>query len=203
MTSKPRLVITTPSIRPENLHLLEQDEEMLSAPDYFDVRWLVLMDEYSLKSPEPGKYTPRLPWQTVEGVYHPRPEPRHGEDLYNLIADGIASDEYWMGIADDSLPVPGIFKALREAIDEGADVVVFPMDIPSVVYCKSAPESIRPGHISGGQVFHRRGVQGDVRWKPGNAELDGVFIKELWEATQGKATWKFMQEPVLSHNQLR
>lgn len=202
--AKPRLRITTPSIRPQNLHLLEQDSEMLKAPKYFDVRWTVLLDCFSLGwAPFVEHHKPALWWESVENVWLERGTPRHGEDLYNALADTIQPDEWWMGLADDSLPTPRIFESLRRAIDGGADVVMFPMDIPSVVYCKSEPKSLRPGHVSGGQVFHRRDVQGDLRWKPGSDELDGVFVRDLWDASKDTARWKFMDWPVISHNQLR
>lgn len=201
---KPRLRITTPSIRPENLPVIERDQEMLRATEFFDASWHILFDCYSMKKPVEGVYhTPLLPWERVENIYLDRPGPRHGEDLYNDLVTKMDPDEWWMGLADDSLPVPGIFEALRREVDAGADVVMFPLRIPGIAYCLATPDSIRPSHVSGGQVFYRAGVIGDLRWKSQDDLLDGVFLRELYARTKDTAKWRFAIAPLIVHNQLR
>lgn len=211
MSAKPRLCLTTPVTRPQNLPLMEADKELRAAPDFFDIRWLIIPDLYSMEQMgvKFDGYLPSLPWAEVRESRFERPGRRFGEENYNFLADaeppvGLWPDEWWMGIADDSLPVPGIFEAFRKQVDLGADVVVFPMFIPGVVHCLARPEDIRPSHMSGGQVFHRRGVMGPTRWRSGDATLDGIFVKELWETTHGIARWRFATDgPTIQHNQLR
>lgn len=201
---KPRLRITTPSIRPGNLPLIEKDAELLRAPSFFDVTWHVMVDCYSMGvSPEAVHHVPSLPWERVENVWLPRPEPRHGEDLYNPLMDSMDPEEWWVGLADDSLPEPGLFERLRREVDAGAEIVMFPMHIPGVAFCWSNPESIRPCHVSGGQVFYRRDVLGDLRWKQKDGLLDGVFLVDLWQRTGKTRRWHFADAPLLHHNQIR
>lgn len=208
---KPRLRITTPSIRPENLAIMEKHPEWLRAVELFDFRWQVLIDCFSLNlDPKAVHHVAAHPWQTVENVWLPRPEGqlRHGEDLYNRLMDRtepdcLLEDEWHMGIADDSLPVAGVFEALRRAIDEGADVVMFPMQMPGSVNCPAEPEHIHPNRVSGGQVAFRRDVAGDLVWIANNATLDGIFLEALWQRTGHAAKWAFLDGPAIRHNQLR
>lgn len=208
---KPRLRLTTPSLRLQNLAVMEEDEELLSAPEWFDIRWDVLVDCFSLAQGAPfgcptdrTYFEPKLPWCRVENVWLERGRPRHGEQLLNAVLDDMDPDEWHMGIGDDSLPVPGVFKALREEIDAGADVVMFPMRLPSGHYCPADPEAIAPCVVSGGQVFYRRDVVGDLRWVYGKTDLDGVFLRDLYARTKDTHRWHFREEgPELRHNQLR
>ena len=200
---KPKMILTTPVTRPLNIPLMAANEELVRAPEHFDIEWWILPDTFALKVPPEEKVVaPPLPWARVRNIHIPREGQFWGELVYNEIWDEVPPDAWHMGIGDDSLPVPGIFAALREEIDRGADVVMFPMDIGTHT-CPARPEKIFPGNVSGGQVFFRREVSGDLRWKrEAGATLDGQFLKDLLDRTLESRKWVFRDAPLIRHNQL-
>ena len=203
MTALPRLRLTTPVTRLRNLPRIEADAELRSAPDFFDIRWEILIDCHTLRrDPAETIYSPTLPFARVRNILLERPEPRFGEDLYGAILDEMAPDEWHYGFADDSLIVPGFFKALRDAIDSGAEAVVFPMSIGEGHHCNAHADALHRGVVSGGQLAFRRSILGEVRWRLGDKYLDGIFIEDLWRETGARAAWRFLEGPTLQHNQL-
>lgn len=200
---KPRLRLTTPVTRLRNLPKIEADPELRSAPELFDLSWEILIDCHTLRlDPAATHYEPVLPFARVRNILFERPEPRFGEDLYNDLLDEMAPDEWHYGFADDSLIVPGFFKAFREAVDRGAAVVVFPMTIGDGHHCNAHADALHPGVVSGGQLAFRRDAAGDLRWKRGDKYLDGIFVEDLWRETGHRLPWLFLEGPTLSHNQL-
>lgn len=200
---KPRLRLTTPVTRLKNLPTIEASPEMAEAPRHFDVVWHLLIDCDTLRLDTSAvHFASALPWARVENISLPRAQPRFGEDLYNAVLDKMDPDEWHYGFADDSLIVPGFFAALRDAIDRGADAVVFPMSIGDGHHCNAHADALHPGVVSGGQLAFRRAIAKDLRWRTGDKYLDGLFVEDLWRSTGHSATWLFLEGPRLAHNQL-
>lgn len=201
---KPPLRITTPVIRPWNLSKMARNKELLAAEDRFNVKWQIILDVARLDHTK-GLDLSFLPrWAFVQRAVFLTDKRMYGEMLYNKwVLPDTAPEEWIMGLADDSLPVPGIFRAFRGAVDAGADAVMFPMDSPGGGFCAAAPHKILPGSVSGGQVFFKRELANGVTWEDGNPCLDGQFLKEVYENTLNTHEWHFASKPVIYHNQLR
>ena len=195
----PALAIVTPLIRAHNLpEILPEVERGL---EFFDLTWWVVHDAlYAQEGPNPEPpdgWADEHHWIRYQSRWVPG---TGGERMQNWLLDRIPADSWWWGLADDNIMVPGAFEALRREVDDGAEIVVFPMEHSSG-RLSSRCEAISPGNIDGGQVVFKVGAVGDLRWEDVYCP-DGVFLSKLLQRT-GSAKWRFLSTPVLRYNALR
>lgn len=181
---KPRLVVVTSVIRPENLpkiaeHLLVHAD----APRFFDLRWDITIDDWHGRSNDP-KVVPEgiPPFASVTRECIPG---RYGERNFNGPLLRMAPDEWWWYCADDNLPAPGFFERLRGHIDRDPElrVVLFSCRFMDSTL-EASRNSSRPGCVDMGQLAFRRDAIEELRFSDEDCP-DGLFIERLvrsrWE----------------------
>jgi hypothetical protein len=197
-TEKPSLLVGTPVIRPWNLPLILPEVE--KAREFFDLHWWITLD--ALYEPRPvTDWEPEEDWITLDSRIVPYGPRRAGERLQNAMLDRLGDDEWWWGLADDNLPTPGFFSALRREADAGAEAVVFPCAHSSGLL-KAEPGNMKESAVDGAQIAYMGKVIGkqrfedDVGWC-----LDGYFVRKVYERQPER--FRFLKEPVLHYNRLR
>ena len=193
-------MIGTPLIRGQNLPKMLREVD--KGREFFDIMWWVARDVWcpGSKGPDYPDWARGHSWIRYDEWQVSRTKTPCGENLQNLMLSTLPPDTWWWGLADDNLPTPGFFKALREEVDAGAEVVVFPCQHSSGLL-KSEAEAMHRGRVDGSQVAFKKSVAGDLRWVGDDACVDGVFVEELYKRCPEK--FRFRQEPVLGYNALR
>ena len=183
-----------PTIRPENLPRVMAS--FAGAEEFFDYTVVVILDDdwarrnYTKLEVEQG-YRQLVVRADIPGQY--------GERNLNEGMKYVQPEDWVWFHADDNLVTPGFFKSLREQVDMGAEICVYPMNIGIGMYLRSVPGSMRAGGADQSQIALKACYIKD-RWEEGPTP-DGVWIEKLYARFGDK--FRFVQEPALRYNALR
>lgn len=196
---KPALTVGTPVIRPQNLPVILP--EMEKGLEWFDLRWWVAIDNKFIPRPKYDiAWMGGRNWIRFEAVDIPWGARIHGERIQNHMLDDVDPESWWCGMADDNLPTPGFFEALRREADAGAEIVVFPCQHSSGLL-RAHPNQMCPSGVDGQQLACKRKWIGGLRWDTDTPYPDGEFIKSLYAKEAER--FRFVAAPVLQYNRLR
>lgn len=124
---------------------------------------------------------------------------QYGERNLNEGMKYVQPEDWVWFHADDNVTTPGFFKALREQVDTGAEICVFPLVIGVGMFLRSVPGSMRAGGADQAQIALKAKYVTD-RWGDGPTP-DGDWIEKLYARHADK--FRFVQEPLLRYNYLR
>jgi len=195
--------VSTPLIRPQNIPLILPHLE--AGREHVDLRWVI--------SPDVGhgapdwwthEWFPQKDWVLVYPVnVEPRPSPMRGEFLQNAVLDWLEKegDGWFWGLADDTVPADGFFKAVAREAQEGTRAIVFPMARGTKIICGGGSNTMSPGSVDGAQVvWSLKAIEGQ-RFQAISC-LDGEFIERLYSRDKGKG-WSFNGSIPVQYNALR
>lgn len=177
MTSRERLTILTPTIRPAGA--LEAARSVQQAHAHpLDIRHTIA---YWLSTPDPLCGPARAEWAT------------------RLIRD--VRDGWLLWLDDDNRLHPDLPRRLAGLIEEYPDAWAFVFDCQYPGQhgdlIRAAPGAMRPGSIDGGQIVWWWWLAQDLPWPAGECS-DGQYTAALYR--QHRDAFVFVNEPLTYHN---
>lgn len=138
----------------------------------FDVIWMVILDNRECEKSVVGNYQRNCALDAIRDGW-----------VYFLDDDTVIHPEFFTELAK--------VETLAVAFEQELDTWIREV----------APSEMRPDHIDMGQVAMRRDVIGNIRFRLGVYEADGVFIEDVYR--RDPKEWSFVDKPLCYYNKLR